>query len=63
MPGMTGLEVVDALRHRGVSSPAVLITSGASRRLRQHAAAAGVMVVEKPFFGNALIDAIRNSLA
>ena len=62
MPGMTGLEVVDALRHRGISNPAVLITSNASRQIRQRAAAAGVAVIEKPFFGNALVDAIRDSL-
>jgi two-component system, LuxR family, response regulator FixJ len=60
---MTGLEVVDALRHRGISNPAVLITSNASRQVCQRAAAAGVAVIEKPFFGNALVDAIRSSLA
>jgi FixJ family two-component response regulator len=63
MPGMTGLEVVDALRHRGISNPAVLITSNASRQICQRAAAAGVAVIEKPFFGNALVDAIRDSLS
>src|SRR5262249_55116595 len=41
MPGISGLDVVDALRMRGVSMPAVLITSIASPSLRQRAAAAG----------------------
>jgi two-component system response regulator FixJ len=63
MPGMSGLDVVAVLRRRGSLIPAVLITSGASPRLRQRAAAAGVAVVEKPFFGNGLVDAIRGLLA
>ena len=62
MPEMSGLDVVGALRLRGISMPAVLVTSGASGPLRQRAAAAGVAVVEKPFFGNALVDAIRELL-
>jgi two-component system response regulator FixJ len=62
MSGMSGLDVVDALRIRGSSNPAVLITSDANRRIRQRATAAGVAVIEKPFFGNALVDAIRDSL-
>jgi two-component system, LuxR family, response regulator FixJ len=63
MPDMTGLDVVDALRQRGISNPAVLITSNASRQIRQRAAAAGVEAIENPSFGNALVDAIRDSLA
>jgi two-component system, LuxR family, response regulator FixJ len=63
MPGMSGLDVVQTLRRRGVSMPAVLVTSSASGLLRQRAAAAGVAVVEKPFFGNGLVDAIRNLVA
>ena len=62
MPGMSGLDVVDALRLRGSSNPAVLITSDANRKIRQRATAASVAVIEKPFFGNALVDAIRDSL-
>jgi len=63
MPEMSGLDVVDTLRHRGVLIPTVLITSGVSAKLRRRATAAGVMVVEKPFFGNGLVDAIRELLA
>lgn len=63
LPGMSGLDVVDALRSRGCSIPAVLITSSASGMLRRRAAAAGVLVVEKPFFGNNLVEAIRELLA
>jgi two-component system response regulator FixJ len=63
MPELTGLDVVAALRKRGILSPAVLITPNATPQLRQRAAAAGVAVIEKPFFGNTLVDAIRLSLA
>lgn len=63
LPGMSGLDVIDALRLRGISMPTVLITSSASVMLHQRAAAAGVAVVEKPFFGNGLVEAIRRSLA
>jgi len=63
LPAMSGLDVVDALRRRGISNPAVLVTTHASRQLRQRAAKAGIAVIEKPFFGNALVEAIRGSLA
>lgn len=63
MPGMSGLEVVAVLRQRGIVSPAILITPNASGKLRKRAATAGVVVINKPFFGNELVEAIRNSLA
>jgi len=63
MPGMSGLDMVQTLRRRGVLIPAVLITSGESRRLHHRAAAEGIIVVEKPFFGDGLIEAIRHLLA
>jgi two-component system response regulator FixJ len=63
MPGMAGLDVVDAIRRRGMTNPAVLIISNASPKVRDRAAMAGVPVIEKPFFGNELVDAIRDSLA
>jgi two-component system response regulator FixJ len=63
MPGMSGLDVVDVLRTRGVSMPAVLIVSSTNHTLRQRASAVGVAIVEKPFFGNGLVEAIREVLA
>ena len=63
MPGMSGLDVVDALRTRGVSMPAVLVVSSTNHTLRQRASAVGVAIVEKPFFGNGLVEAIRKVLA
>jgi hypothetical protein len=40
----------------------VPIVSGSSQTGHRRAAAAGVIVIEKPFFDNALIDAIQASL-
>jgi FixJ family two-component response regulator len=47
MPGMDGLDLVDALRIRGNPVPAILVTGDPSRRVRNRAAAANVPVVEK----------------
>jgi two-component system response regulator FixJ len=63
LPTMNGLELVAALRDRGVDSPAILITSDPPVRLRREAAAAGLTLVEKPLLGNGLGDAIRSALA
>ncbi len=63
LPTMNGLELVAALRERGVDSPAILITSDPPARLRREAAAAGLALVEKPLLGNGLADAIRSALA
>src|SRR5215471_17897005 len=41
MPGKSGLEVVETLRKRGISNPAVLIVSGPNQQVRRRAAAAG----------------------
>ena len=60
---MTGLELLRKLRDRSISIPVLLITSYPSTALRKQAAEAGVQIVEKPLFGNFLLDAIRSTLA
>jgi two-component system response regulator FixJ len=62
MPTMNGLELLARLRDRGISIPAVVITSHPNRRLRERIAAAGVPLIEKPFLGNVLTDLIREAL-
>ena len=47
MPGMDGLDLVDALRLRGNPVPAILVTGDPNRTVRDRAAAANVPVVEK----------------
>ena len=59
MPGLSGLETVNRLRERHVEVPAILITGHPNSMLRAHAGRAGVNIVEKPLFGNALIEGIR----
>jgi two-component system, LuxR family, response regulator FixJ len=59
---LTGLEVLDELRDRDVSVPAILITSCPNQALRDRAAAAGARLVEKPLLGAALAANIRDVL-
>jgi FixJ family two-component response regulator len=63
MPAMNGLELVSALRGRGVSVPAILITGNPTKYVRDRAAAAAVLVVEKPAMGNYLVDCVREAVA
>ena len=58
-----GLQLLAALRQRGVTMPAILITSNPGPHLRVRAAAASVPIVEKPLIGNTLVDAIRKAFA
>src|SRR5689334_5656358 len=48
LPGRDGLSVVRALRARGVNTPAIIITTDPSPRVRSLAAEAGISIVEKP---------------
>ena len=61
MPVMNGLELLARLRDRGISIPAMVITSQPSHRLRERIAVAGVPLVEKPFLGDILVDHIRDA--
>jgi two-component system, LuxR family, response regulator FixJ len=61
MPVMNGLELLERLRDRGITLPAMVITSQPSRRLRERIAAAGVPLVEKPFLGSVLVDQVRDA--
>jgi two-component system response regulator FixJ len=59
MPGMSGLNLLAALRKRGVLTPAILISAHVTAALRDEAKRGGIAVVEKPFLGNMLVDCIR----
>lgn len=60
--GIDGLDVLRQLRRREISAPAILITTNPTALLRERAALAGVPIVEKPLFGNTLIDSVRRAL-
>lgn len=62
LPPGNGLDLVADLRRRGVRWPAILMTTAPSRSLRERAADADIMIVEKPLLGNVLVDAIRQVL-
>ena len=62
MPAMNGLELVSALRGRGVSIPAILFTGNPTEYVRDRAAAIAVLVVEKPGLGY-LLDCVREAVA
>jgi FixJ family two-component response regulator len=61
LPGMDGLELLERLRRRGVTAPALLITTPTPQALRR-AAAANVEVVGKPLIASALSEAVRDLL-
>jgi two-component system response regulator FixJ len=59
MPGMSGMELIAALRERKVSTPAILIISQPNKVLSARAAEADVPIIEKPLLSNALVEKIR----
>ena len=63
MPVMDGLQLIEALRGRRVTMPAILITGRANNELRRLAARSGAsQVLEKPLSDGALIEGIRQAL-
>ena len=59
MPRMTGLELIAKLRARGVEVPALLVSGHLTPAVTRQASAAGILVVEKPFLGNGLLESIH----
>lgn len=59
LAGIEGLDVLAALRARGLQDPAILLISTANEKLRARAAKALVPIVEKPFLTNELFERIR----
>jgi two-component system response regulator FixJ len=63
LPDITITKVLDALRERGGEIPAILTTSVASPALQKRIAVFNAPIVEKPFLGDELLDAIRAAFA
>jgi FixJ family two-component response regulator len=59
MPGMNGLDLVSALRKRGDSLPAILVTSDPNRTVRDRAAAANVPVIDKLNLADSLVSHLK----
>jgi FixJ family two-component response regulator len=63
LPGLDGLALIQELRARRVSAPAILITSNPTAAIRERAKRQGVRIVEKPLLGNELSDSVRDACA
>ena len=61
MPEMSGMELVNALRRRRFSTPIILIISQPNGPLSARAAKLAIPIVEKPLFGDALVERIREA--
>lgn len=62
-PHLNGFDLLNRLRDRNISSPAIMLTNHATARLRARADAAGVrLVLEKPLMDNALVENILTIL-
>lgn len=62
LSGMSGLDVLQALRERGVSLPAILITSNPPPGVRARATRLQAQLVEKPLLGDLLLGHIHRIL-
>ena len=60
LPDMTGLELIAILRQHAVKIPAILTVSIPTLEIHKDAAVLKISVVEKPFLGDHLMDAIRS---
>jgi len=63
MTGMSGLELLRHLAAANVRAPAVILTAHGNEEIRQRCLRAGaVAFLDKPFHGDALLDAVRAAL-
>lgn len=63
LPDLNGLELLAELQRRQIALPAILVTTNPAKSVRARAAAAGVMVIEKPLLSEALLQGIRTALS
>lgn len=63
MPGMNGLDVLEALRRRGDDIPVIIVTGQPSAAAERRAAAAGALAfVKKPYRADELLGLIHTAL-
>ncbi|TDU26494.1 LuxR family two component transcriptional regulator [Panacagrimonas perspica] len=64
MPGMSGIDLYELLRSRGLNIPAVFITGHGDVRTAVRAVKAGAIdFIEKPFRDQELLDCVQKALA
>jgi two-component system, LuxR family, response regulator FixJ len=63
MPGMSGLEVLEALRRRGDEVPVIIVTGRSTPVAKRRAEAAGILAfVEKPYHVEVLLGLVRDAV-
>ncbi len=62
LPDMDGLQLLEQLRAKGVSAPAILIATNPKAVMRQRAHAAGAPIVEMPLMNDGLLDSVKQAL-
>lgn len=64
LPGMSGWELIESLRHAGRRTPVVVISADAGHQAHRTAERLGVArYLEKPVAGRTLVAAIRHAIA
>jgi FixJ family two-component response regulator len=63
LPGIDGLSLLRLLRERGLSCPAVVMTTNPNRSVRTRVSDVGAVLVEKPLLCDSLSAAIRTLIA
>lgn len=58
-----GLDLLGALKEKGLSSPAIILASNPTRAMSRAITAAGARLVEKPLLCDGLVAAIRSMIA
>ncbi|MGC1446923.1 MAG: response regulator [Xanthobacteraceae bacterium] len=61
MPDLTGLQLIETLRRREISAPAILVVGRPTAAVAVQAAKDGISIVEKPLLGNVLLAKIREA--
>lgn len=62
LPDIDGLTMLELLRQRGLSHPAIIIASDPTGRCRAEAEKAGAPLIEKPIMAEALLNVLQEML-
>lgn len=61
MPGMSGIEMLEALRARGIATPVIILTGNGARRSPRLAKANVTTVLRKPVASDLLLEAVASA--
>lgn len=63
MPGMSGIELLEALKARGIATPVIILTGNGGARSPRLGKENVTAVLRKPAASDALLQAVTNALA